>query len=356
MIRSLTLTLVGPLFCCAAARGDERTELLEQVRAGHRASREAIRTLSATVAIERLHPTRSVIMEGKYWRSLDLVRVQEGKEGAACNDYLRKNDEVRQVGRSWGAGKGVQYMATRKPASDFFCTCDAWRQMMIDIPGPNGGQLSYDRLLEVSSRPPEARRDTLDGRACIRVSLTMVSDAGVEQHVTLWHDVGYNYFVRKLVATIGADKGVRRITEFAEPSPGIVFPVRCQGEHFRDGELLGSEATTLKDLVINKPLPDALLVLPSIPRDTTLQDKVLGLTGPIDSGWNPIGPMKPLPKAVHAGPAPGAVPAHTAPSTAERIASSWWVVAASFGVLLLAAVIALIRRWHSPGTATEITR
>src|SRR5205823_2937446 len=91
------------------------------------------------------------LASGKYWRVGDVVHIQEGKEGTATDDYLVKGGEIRQVGRSeWAGGRPQYHKVLRRPATDFLSICDIWREMMIDLVGPEGGQVSFDRWLELS--------------------------------------------------------------------------------------------------------------------------------------------------------------------------------------------------------------
>src|SRR5260370_20246510 len=98
---------------------DDQGDLLAMVRAGHRAARESIRSISATVSLEETFPQKEFIRSGKYWRSLDTVRVQEGHGGRTSDEYLMKDSKIRHV----GLGRDprtltASYKAIRKPDSD----------------------------------------------------------------------------------------------------------------------------------------------------------------------------------------------------------------------------------------------
>src|SRR4051794_2548654 len=103
MIPRLAACLCLGLGVPAVAAADE--DLVARVREGHRAARESIRTLTASVTVEDVHPTRGVTARARYWRSGDVARVQQGEEGSGTEDYLRKGGEIRQVVRKWPKGQ-----------------------------------------------------------------------------------------------------------------------------------------------------------------------------------------------------------------------------------------------------------
>src|SRR5438270_13659847 len=83
---------LGLLVPAATAADDD---LVRRVLDGHRAARESIRTLTAVVTEEYIHPKQGVIAQGRYWRSGNTARIQEGQEGAHADDILLKGGEIR---------------------------------------------------------------------------------------------------------------------------------------------------------------------------------------------------------------------------------------------------------------------
>jgi hypothetical protein len=275
----------------------EQTDLLSLVRAGHRAARESIHTLSATITIELTFPKEEVFMTGKYWRSPNLVRVQEVHSG--INDYLLAGSEIRQVGRGRRPeGSGYSYNALRKPATDFFCACNAWSQMLIEFRGPRGGQHEFDRFLEFAKDPPKLKKETLDGRECIRLTMSYDMEMGEEAQITLWHDIGYNYLVRKLAAkyTKTGGSGEMELSDFLESPPGVFLPTKCRKQTSLHGKQVSGSVTTLSDVRINEPIPPGVFQLPSIPRGTIMSDWVQGTKYPVDENWRSIGRAEPIAK------------------------------------------------------------
>jgi hypothetical protein len=329
-------------------------DLLALVRSGHRSAREAIRTLSATVHVEITFPGRPAIRRtARYWRSLDLVRIQEKQ--IVTWDCLLKDSEIRAVSFGRGPGGQPQYGASRRAGNETLADCDVWALMRIEFAGPNGGRCDFDRSLEFAKEPPRAIRETKDGRECIRLNWPEVSSAGLEQQITLWHDVGHNYFVWKMkVAYPGSSHiGEDEILEFAEPQPGIFVPTKARKQVFDKGELLVRQDVFLTELEVNQPIPDSVFQLPKIPVGTVLDDFIQGTKYPIDSEWRPIGPATPLPKlAIPIGsPEPRE---YRSQSTREPVGVAWRLALASLAVLIVACVGLLyrqLRRGRAQGTA-----
>jgi len=346
-IRIVSLACLG-LFPSAIAFADDA--LISVVRDGHRANRESIRSLTAKMTCENIVPNKGIQYQARYWRSGKVARVQEGTEGSHTEDYGIKGGEIRRVGRSWTLGKkSPTTVAVREPATAFLGPCDVWREMLLELTGPDGGQLDMDRTLESADGPIKADRDTLDGRASIRLRYTRTYPSGGKTRLTQWHEIGRNYLISKLIVEYPDDssvKGIVNVTDFVELSPGILFPIRVQRDQYRNGEITYTMVAALTDVEINKPVPESSLALPTIPRGTHLRDQIENKEGLVDSDWQPIGVMKPLaPRPVPpSNRAPLAAPVEGTPSTSEPTSYALWIVRASALLLLLATGIAVGRR------------
>jgi hypothetical protein len=351
--------LVGVLSCCAflgalvpslPLHAADQADLLGVVRAGHRSARESIRTLSATVTIEVTFPKPAPFATAKYWRSLDVVRIQKGDPETACNEYLLKDSEIRQVGRSREKPGGpYQYTAARRSPSAFFCECDAWTEMLIDFGGPAGGQYEHDRWLEFAKRAPRVRREKLDGRDCIRVTISYDTTAGIEITVTHWHDVGYNYLVRKVAMESGSSGEYceAEILEFLEGSPGIFFPTKCRKKVSRGGQQVNGSLTTLSDVRINEPIAADVFRLPAIPAGTRLVDRVEDKVYPVDENWRAIGEAKPYRQGYVAVSKDEIRAGYQAQSTEEPRSFTRWLIPGSLVILALAGACWFYRRYRT---------
>ena len=333
--------------CCPSVRAGD--ELLAVTRAGHRAAVGSIRTLSAAFVYEATAPKAAVVTWGRYWRSPDAVRIQEGKEGEFTSDHLVKGGEVRQVARGWSKANPVRYLAARRPGTEMLGLADVWVGMQLAVIGPAAEPMGFDRLLEVATRPPRATRETMGGRPCVRVDVGWVTFGGSPTDVAIWFDIGHNYLVRKTVWTDpkdGQQSLVAEVTEFAEPIPGVVVPVKCH--RLQPPGVAGDVTDTvmsLSDLRVNQDIPARVFELPAIPANTTVSDQIKGSRYPADSNWNPIGPSTPYSRYKVAAPAPEMVETgHSSASQSEPESAARWVIYASVAVLVVAIGYWVVRR------------
>lgn len=352
MARQLRLQILACFVGIAApsyAGADE--ELIQEVRKNHKAARESIRTFSSTIIQEQTHPEKGRTAQARYSRSGRTARIQEGQEGTQDSVSLMKGGEIWQVSRSWsGSAKAPKALTIRKPGDTNFGMCDVWREMLIEMTGPAGKQLDLERCLESADGPIRADLDKLDGRRCVRLRYFELYPTGAKTRVTQWHEISRNYLIVKMVIEYPEDpssfRDVIELTEFVEPSPGVVFPVVAQRQHYKKGELFQSRVTRLTNVEINKPLAASELALPSVPRGTALRDYIENKEGPVDSALKPIGSMRALsPRPVPAAEsAPPAKPLDVMPSTSEPVTPGRFVIACSLGILVVATGVALARR------------
>jgi hypothetical protein len=351
LVRLLTViplvAAISILLDMSETRADEGADLLTLVKIGHNAARESISTFSADFQYEQTQPKQAVIAHGKYWRSLDVVRIREGEEGVATSDYLVKGGETRQVGRSW-AGKQIRYTAGRRSSAETLGLSDVWMGMLITIVGPNGQPLSIDQLFDSAKAIPSATRETEDGNKCVRVELHFDRADGVETNLVLWHDIGHNYLIRKAswtYPTLKGERDVAEVLEFAEPTPGVYVPVKCRRRGLRGSTIVDEWILTLTEVQVNSTIPANQLRLPAIPSGTMLRDMVKGTRYPIDSSWNQIGPATPAPRIGVAPPAPDISGSeYTAPSTSEPTTLAYWIIVGSLTLLTGIVGYMLVRR------------
>src|SRR5438045_2800071 len=85
------------LYIQGNAKAREVSPLLDQVRAAHKSALQAIRTMSATFRVEVASPKHKELIEGKYWRDGNTVRVHYNGVRGGRIDYRVSAGEVRQV-------------------------------------------------------------------------------------------------------------------------------------------------------------------------------------------------------------------------------------------------------------------
>jgi hypothetical protein len=337
------------VFCSTSIRADDQSDILSIARQGHRSAREAIQTLSATIAIERTFPEEKKVISGKYWRSFNLIRVQENYPDSGIEEYLWKDSEIRQVGHGTQARGGQhQFAASRRsPSEKMFCICNVWTQMMIDFSTQKGGDGDLDFYIESAKRPPSVSRDKIEGNQCIRIKLTFETPTGDEKTVALWFEESHNYLIRKMVTTFSksSDKFEGEILEFMESPPGVFLPIKCRRQIYRKGKLEIVEQASLSDVHINEPNPENVFQLPAIPPGTILYDGIQGTKYPVDENWRPIGPATPLLKAIVAGSSDGFEDEYRSQSTEESKSFWRWLIPASLVVLVVGFVSLIYRRY-----------
>lgn len=341
------------LVCLAlSARGQEAKggdeEALAVVRDRHRAAREGIRTLSADVTIEITFPEKKLFMRGKYWRSLGTVRVQEFPPGTDnIEEHLLKDGEIRSVGRHrLPDGRYDRHGAGRDSAATLLAMCDVWREMLLDFSSPSVTRYDYDRFLALAKRPPTARREKSDGVDCVRVSMTVSADDGIEWAYTFWHDIERNYLIRKMTMDVGKGDTTSEyeITEFREAVPGVFVPLRCLVRVSDQGKLRQECSTTLSNVRVNEPMAKDVFTLPAVPAGTVLHDGIDGTRYPIDENWRAIGPKAANPRVMLPTRSDGPGSEYRAQTEEEPRPLSRWLAPGSVGVLGVAAGVWVYRR------------
>lgn len=338
----LVLTITG---WCGGAEALGSDELLDEVKSGHQAALNAIRTLSATYRYEETHPRRVVISEGSYHRKGDWVRVEEGETGKWASDLLLKDGEVRTVHRQWDPNSRVQYAAERASSAMQFGLSDMYVAMHLLSIGPRGQPMTFHQLLERVSRAPKVSRERVDGRRLIKVQVEFDGEDGKPVFLTKWFDPGVNYLIRQSEVSRGGDwRSVSRVLEFAEPVPSVFVPTVCEGENATKNRKQLAWRIQLTEVKVNQPLPDQLFQLPAIPSGTVVFDRTNETEYPVDANWQRTGEAKPRPIQRNAYEfRPDTKVGYEQP-TSEPSSIAWWIVYVSAGMLVLSLVLLAIRR------------
>lgn len=322
-------------------------ESLEELLTLHRSAREAIQTFSCRVTVEMVRPTPMDGIQGQYWRSKDMVRVSSPGASGGSNEVLLKGSEIRALGRSPKDAAGKErWAAARLPKDGMLAICDAWRQMMIEFPGPEGGHMELDRLVTLARSTPKVSSKRSDGAKHLVLEMTMPQTGSNDAQVVMWFDSRRNYLVRKMDIDY-VDSSIRatvEITEFAEFAGGIVIPMRCvRRQTIRDQEV--EDVTTLTEVRVNEPIAPSVFDLPSFPSGTIVKDTILGLEYPINSRWEKIGKAEPFARVTVGSPAnPDTTSSVGTASTSEARSWTSWLMPISLAILVSAGVLWIIRR------------
>lgn len=331
--------------------GQEAQDLEAVVRAGHRAARESIRTFSATVNLKQTYPKEQTFGNARYWRSLEVVRLQE-RAGDSYQDFLAKDNEIRQLTRiAKRQSKGFDYHAQRRPTTDRLGVCDVWQLMSLSMAGPAGRVCTLDQFFDLGKERPKASRERMDGHDCIKVSMRNddVGGSGQEVRTTLWFDPSLNYLIRKVKASFGVEGSYDAESEnldFVEPEPGIFFPTKNRSRIFRDGKKTHETVATLADLRINAMIGSAELQLPTVPAGTVLADWIQGKKYPMNGSWQAMGPSKKLERTKISVPAGADTPEPAYHAQSSEEPKSWyqWLLVVAVVTLACAGTLWAYRR------------
>jgi hypothetical protein len=296
-IRTRALSLLTAAVAIAVgvvpAHGRQSEDLLALLKAGHRGTRDTIRSFSASMVVEEATSGKKVAMyTSQCWRTPKQMRCRTVYPDGRVDDGLSTHSEHKQVSKSFGPnGKSVRYAAGRRPASKSSTTGDIWETMLIDFPNGNGAKCDLDRFLELSTKPPTVNRERLDGRDCLHL-VAHYDDVHLGAvRLDAWFDPDASYLVRKRVLRWGQIRSESLITGFRQVG-GVSLPEACVGQMFAEGKALGPVHATFSDVRVNEPIPVNVFQLP-IPSGTIVFDDFEKTYYPVNSRWERTGPSTP---------------------------------------------------------------
>ncbi len=343
-------------FARLAVQPTSGQELLEFVRDAHRAIRESIQTLSCRVEFKGVVTStgKDQSCSGRFWYSADAVRAnfsQFGKE----TDYVWEDSVRREVIRDSFGGKPVVGATRSRLNSRYIARCDAWVSGLLVLNLPNTSQsIPFEQLVSKATRLKGVEKRSVKDRETIIVRLFFdgTNDWPAKWDVEIHFDPQVNYLVSKIIGVATDSNGRYRredeVLQFKECAPGLYFPERLAGRSGRDGNFDFNHTTTISEIRVNQPLPDGVFRF-RYPHGIYLTDSIRGTSYRVDPDGNRIGPETPL----------GTVPPLAAGEELERGSESVeepktitrWILPVSIGVLALAGVAAVVRRWRRATTA-----
>ena len=295
----LVLIFILPFIYLSNLFSSDNDELIDLVRSGHRSARQSIRTFQCEYLIKEKLPTNNVMASGKYLRTTEASLIQDGNVGKSTEDVLVKGGYAKRVGRMWQETGNVNHFAAIESETQFFCWGDVWQRMLIDHSSPEGERCNYDVVLDRISKSAKVSKERVNGVDCIRIEIEEQTKLGHRKVLKMWHDIGNNYFIRKMEsydASNPADKNIAEIEEFMTPTQGLTFPLKCRVDTYRKGILVKGYDVLLANVTINQPIPTSVFVLPAIPTGTQLNDSLNGTIGTVGADWKPTGTMRRSPK------------------------------------------------------------
>ncbi|MBX9581778.1 MAG: hypothetical protein K2X87_15855 [Gemmataceae bacterium] len=257
----------------ALGRAEDGDALRDRAVAAHEASLAAIRTLRATVAVSveltedstvpnaaelrRASPTLPGF-NGEYRRDGQRVRIdtREGPTGtlATIINLADRTTLTRREAVGAGARSGsVEATSRRDVAHDSPLDLGDGYLFFLPHPVPPDYEAAVPLARAVArAKRVTARTEVLDGAETVRLDLTM---DGNGNRFEVWLDVGANYLFRRIRTVLRGDPSLEcRISEYAEPKPGVFVPARAERVVFRASRCV----LTVSDIRVNEPIPASL--------------------------------------------------------------------------------------------------
>lgn len=348
MVITLGCGMVGQVHL----RAQEPSPLIQEVLAKHKAARELIRTLSATVRVEATHPKREVLGEGEYWRDGNTVRVRRDTPSGSIIDYRISDGEVRQIVTP-GTNKNYEHAglpgrARRQGVHGFGTRTDAYYELLLTQKDSDGHLYHLEDLISMAVTDLAAKKRRLDGVDCVALSFSATNKNGTSTEFTYWLNPARNYLVQRIDSSSNTGySSVRSVVAWVEPIPGVIIPASSETTSYDEGELKHRRTAVLSGVVVNEPIPASVMALPPLPRGSLLTDDILGVRGYVDSSWRPIGKMEKYSgEMVISGSTGPDAAEHTSQSQSEPTSTGEWIVIVSLGVLIAGLGVLGYRRYQ----------
>lgn len=332
-------------------------DLLERTQAAHRAAIASLQSFSCKVELHTqafLPEPRETRKQGAFWYAHGKVRCREVRIDGS--DLIHIVDG--ETAKSWGTDGGKAMAAMVIPARDFVSQSNVFDLCLIEFfLGPVDRRLTLDELIQGASKGATAQRVKHAGRDLILITAEFAekpSTGGLPQQAVrmeVYLDPAVNCLVRKIVKTLNDGKTVmeREITEFAEPSPGVFFPVKVEAKTATDGKPVQTVSITLSDLKVNQPIGAEWFEF-RVPHGTKVFNRATMTSYESDERGNPISATNPIRDM-----APGQTimpiypgKTHTGKPSASEEPDRWpWLLYAAVGLTGLGGVIWLWGSWRS---------
>lgn len=340
-----------------------QSKLLEFTTNAHRASREAIRTcycrlkFDGVVTYKGKRPPKNESIDGRFWYRPGSVRGITIEGGELETDYLIKDGVRYSVSRDVGSGKLVG--AGRDQFENrYVARGDAFIRGLIVVNIPNTLRyVPFEEFLDQATKVLTTERKKISSEevVIVRCLFEKTNDQPVPWEVELHFDPSTNYLIRRVICSFRDQVGkfVRQdeVTHFKECAPGVFCPERVEGFAGYEGEPYFKHKTVISDIQVNQPVPDERFTM-RFPGGVDFVDRIRGTYYRVDPGGNAISAETPLTKAI---PPPSVEPGGklTLGSESEDEPKSFvqWLLPTSVGILLLAGLFALLRRWRRPTPA-----
>jgi hypothetical protein len=331
--------------------------LLDFVRDAHRASRESIRTCACrlefvgTLTSPRPDSTDQKC-SGRFWCSPDAMRARYLEFGQDTDSLWK--DSVRNVVLRTSAEGRQAVAATRSSYANLHAgRCDPWVRALLVLNIPTHGieNAPFEKLVSEAARWTKAERSLIGDKELIVIGLHFSGTKQIPNSwdVEVYFDPAVNYLVRKVIYVDEGSKGPFRredeVLQFKECAPGLYFPEKIEGWSGTATNRDFHYVTVISDIRLNQPLPDDVFHF-NFPNGVYLSDGIRGTNYRVGSKGNRISPEIPFGKIP---PPPVGAVAQVVPGSEtqeEPKPITRWILPLSVGILVLAAIAALVRRWR----------
>ena len=342
-----TLLVFCTLVSSNQVRGNDEISLAELVER-HKATCESVRSLTAKYTYQQIDPAQGdqLIGNGTYSRARSKVYIKDGRPGTFAQDTLINSGSARSVWRNWTQSR-VEQAATLQTSGEYISHGEVYLHMHLHgFPGPTSRKLSLEELYDLPGAQVRLSGVNLNDRECVLAEMRHAI-AGSRVVVKHWHDVGHGYLIvrRELRGEDDDELLVAEVSDFQEQN-GARFPARRRLRSIRGKALRREFLLILADVKINTPVPDKDLTLPPVPAGTECTDFTKMQVYRIGVDWKQSGPSRPhVVMSISAGPVDAAPddPAREV-SGAEQRGTFPWLLAASAGILICAALLTIVRR------------
>jgi hypothetical protein len=343
--------LVAGWLCPLASAGEKE----EKIRLATQGNTNALERLSQVSFLATVEEGKGLGEKGytytvRYWRSGEKWRMNlKGKRLTPAPDtrgdidICSNGSESRSVTRRPQGGKTTCVLSRPRPIPKP-TTYDVWGEGLLSV--HNKDTLTFGELLaqcEVTKAEVEGQEPTAD-------LVFHVKKANGET-TAYWVSPKYNFLVRKLVWSPGADvRTEREVFGFQEPEPGVFFPIRVEGVFVDKDVRTPHRAVTYSEVVVNKPHPPGTFDL-KFPRGALLFNEPRNQTYDTDENGKPLGKVRTLPDAPLMPRSPPEQGDEPLTETKEE-PESWtrYILYISLGILAAAAMIWTLRRRSNPAT------
>ena len=339
--------VLTPSALCAADQSE--TELLNFVKAAHKASRELIHTsycrVKFTITSRNSKGPVTHVCESEYWHSEAAIRVK-AREDNEVVEYVWKDNVRKAIVTQDGTGR-VAATQSAYPVR-YNHRGDAWLRglLVVNLPG-TARSFPFEGLVERAAKVLKVEKRTTGANDMIVVRLSYApegDDSPWEEEIHF--DSGVNYLIKKVIRSKGSYSDTEEVVQFKDCGGGVYFPERVSG--IRRGESQPSSEAVLSDIQVNRPVPQGMFHL-RYPPGIYLTDTIKNASYRVDANGVPTSPEKPLGRVPPPAPSVPADPDAGAETAVEPSPRPAWLLPASLAAIAVGVVL-LIRRQRKANT------